>query len=572
MHPPSVCSSVRSSFAVPRPHASLRHQLALSTLVASTLVVSTLLTSSPAQACGGFFCSAVQPTPVDQNAERILFEVHPPPEGITAVVEISYTGDPSAFSWIVPVPETPVLDVVPAETLRVLDAITGPRVQPPPTTCNPPQGGLTLFGRATEVSAAAPEPSAAPEDDGVLVEELPNVGAFEPEVISSDDPDALINWLNDNDYLITEAMEPFVAQYVGEGYKFLGLKLAPDQGVADISPIKFTCPNGDMPLVPIRLTGVSAEPEMGILTFIAANERYAPQNYRELTVNADDVQWDYNTRTSNYYTLVSHLVDEEGGKAFVTQYAGSTEWIRGRAGVASIANPGPTTQQARDYVAGLEDRFSYLTRLYTRMGGWEMTDDPVFAPASLSDVDRVIDLSDREPVELCAEGVNRDTLHAPCGDTYCGVGGQCALLANGREGCVCPQGTTARRIQAPVGRSQAMRQTVTCQDASLNLLPTDEIGDICENRSCGEGGSCIAVNGFPTCRCDDGYAARATGSAAGTVCAPIVETFGVEQLKFSNTGLPTSVFCTCSSLSSTTWASGFGVLFLLGVMCRRRRR
>ncbi|MCP4504180.1 MAG: hypothetical protein GY822_30015 [Deltaproteobacteria bacterium] len=56
-----------------------------------------------------------------QNAERILFEVHPPPQGISATVVISYTGDPATFSWIVPVPETPTLDVVPVSTLLILD-------------------------------------------------------------------------------------------------------------------------------------------------------------------------------------------------------------------------------------------------------------------------------------------------------------------------------------------------------------------------------------------------------------------------------------------------------------------
>jgi len=551
-----------------------RHSSLSVSAVALCAAAAITLAVDDAAACGGFFCSAVQPTPVDQNAERILFEVHPPPAGVTAVVEISYTGDPDAFSWIVPVPETPTLDVVPNATLRVLDAATTPRVTAPPTTCNPPEPPPSFNPFPTQEFVAA-EPDASPEP-AVNVEDLPIVGAFDPEVISSDDPAALIDWLKDNDYLITEGMEPFVEQYVSEGYKFLGLKLAPDQGVTDISPIKFTCPNGDMPLVPIRLTSVSAEPEMGILTFIAADERYAPQNYRELTVSADDLQWDYNTGTSNYYTLVSHLVDEAGGKAFVTQSAGTTELLDDNALRATIANDdgGEEVQAARDYVVNLAANFGYLTRLYTRMGGWEMTDDPVFAPADLSDVDRVIDLSNREPVEICAEGVQRSRLRQPCGNTYCGVGGICALTDEGVEGCICPEGATARRIRSPVGAGRALRRTITCQDASLNLLPADEVGDVCANVSCGEGGSCIAVNGFPTCRCDDGYAARASGVASGARCIPVVETFDVSQLKFSNTGVPDpfAPVCKCTSTTSTTWASGFGALLLLGAAVRRRRR
>ncbi len=98
-------------------------------LVATGVVVA----PTDADACGGFFCSN---SPVDQNAERILFEVHEPPVGVTAVVEIAYTGDPGDFSWIVPVPETPNLDVVPTSTLRLLDAATAPNIIPPPVTCD----------------------------------------------------------------------------------------------------------------------------------------------------------------------------------------------------------------------------------------------------------------------------------------------------------------------------------------------------------------------------------------------------------------------------------------------------
>ena len=81
----------------------------------------------PALACGGLFC---QTQPVEQNAERILFEVNP--DGtVTAVVEITFTGTASDFSWVVPVPDTPSVDVVPQSTLALLDTATVPQIIPP---------------------------------------------------------------------------------------------------------------------------------------------------------------------------------------------------------------------------------------------------------------------------------------------------------------------------------------------------------------------------------------------------------------------------------------------------------
>ncbi len=77
------------------------------------LALSLTLIPSPALACGGMFCDAVQP--VDQSAERIVFawaEDDECPDGvITVEVQISYTGDADDFAWVVPVPEIPDLFV-----------------------------------------------------------------------------------------------------------------------------------------------------------------------------------------------------------------------------------------------------------------------------------------------------------------------------------------------------------------------------------------------------------------------------------------------------------------------------
>src|SRR5438477_8704113 len=72
---------------------------------ASIAAVSALVAGSPkeASACGGFFCSR---SPVDQTAEHILFTVNTD-ESVTAIVQISYSGDRDNFAWIVPVPGVP---------------------------------------------------------------------------------------------------------------------------------------------------------------------------------------------------------------------------------------------------------------------------------------------------------------------------------------------------------------------------------------------------------------------------------------------------------------------------------
>src|SRR5688572_18275891 len=65
--------------------------------------------SSPADACGGFFCSAVQP--VNQAAEHIIFADNG--DGtVTAVIEIMYEGPSENFSWLLPISSVPMGDQI----------------------------------------------------------------------------------------------------------------------------------------------------------------------------------------------------------------------------------------------------------------------------------------------------------------------------------------------------------------------------------------------------------------------------------------------------------------------------
>src|SRR5215510_3554031 len=93
------------------------------------ILISSFISSSEAiSACGGFFCSNV---PINQNAERIIFAVDSKHEKITAIVGINYVGEAKDFSWIVPVPSRPKLDVAETPTLDTLQAATNVQINPP---------------------------------------------------------------------------------------------------------------------------------------------------------------------------------------------------------------------------------------------------------------------------------------------------------------------------------------------------------------------------------------------------------------------------------------------------------
>ncbi len=488
------------------------------------LVTSCLLAPSAALACGGFFCNSATLEAVDQTKERILFEIGD--DGtITTVVEIGFSGDSDDFSWVVPVPDTPSLDVVPPSSLRILDGLTAPRVIPPPIDWSDDE--WDAFGDDDD-DAGDDDDLASDDDDDVVVEDLPVVGPFDPEVVSSEDPGALIEWLNDNGYLITEAMEPFVAEYVAAGMKFLCMKLAPEAGITDIAPIEMTYP-GTSPMVPLRLTAVAAQPEMQVLVFIAGDSRYEPTNVPLIPIETDELRADPRTGENNYHPMLQYKIDLAGGEGFAIEWADRSNQI----------NPdwfwmeSSDLEDAREYVDGVLGRHGFVTRLLTRASGDEMTVDPTFgATGSNGAVSSVHDLSGQPAVHWDLE------VEPPqeCGDLYCGTGGLCAVDAQGREGCACGEGYNARIVERPSISSMNEGMGVVCTDARFDLmadLDPDLAGaDPCDGFSCGAGGECVAIGGFPTCDCADGGVAVMQGGQMQ--CVEAVSTYSPEALTWDD--------------------------------------
>jgi MYXO-CTERM domain-containing protein len=523
----------------------------LSALAALAVVA---LAPAPALACGGFFCSQVN---VDQTSERILFEVNPD-STISLTVEIALTGDSNSFSWLIPLPpETtssgtgtctapdgtvvdtsgfesvlvPTDDCAPFQTvtnsaLMLLAGITTPQIIAPPQTGWDDWDGDADGGGDTSTGA----PTA--EDDGVSVSELPQVDDYQGELISSENTDALVTWLNDNGYVITPEMYPFIAEYVASGMSFLGIQLAPEpqSGIYSIKPLNLRY-HSTVPMVPLTLSAVSAEPEMGFVVFIAGADNYEADNYLSLDVNTDLLHADPRTGENNYYPLISWLADQApGGQAFFKEYSDSTDdlttmifnvWL----GTADQA-------EAQQFVTDLAGRHDRITRLYTRMSNWEMDSDPAFVPVAgnFETISNIHDLSGRDPIH-----VNMALAPPlPCNDTYCGPFGTCATTSMGIDGCACNAGSVARGIMAPVVGAGGMSFTVSCQDASFDLGVGDVEGlpDPCAGVSCGAMGTCMPLNGGPTCLCGPGYAAvNAFGSVT---CSLVEETFLASQLLWPN--------------------------------------
>jgi hypothetical protein len=332
-------------------------------LLAAVIGLLGLLFVPEAVACGGLFC---QNTPVDQQAERIIFTVNKN-DTITAYVQINYTGEAHDFSWVVPVPSVPKVDVAEIASFDELSNLTAPVFIPP----------LMPSCAAIPVPAMAVQDSAG--SGGVQVLASGTAGPYAYDVVTSSEPTELIMWLRKNKYRITEEMEPLVKVYTDEGLIFLAMKLQPNEGTQDIQPVVMTY-KGEDPMIPLRLTAVAANPNMNVITWILGDKQAVPTNYAHPTIDNKNLRYSFGNGTgTNYLQVVDQTVDLYHGRAFITEYAGPS------ATLATTANDKLVKQLLADY--------PYITRVFGRISPEEMTVDPTFKLVDMPDVSNVHDLS-----------------------------------------------------------------------------------------------------------------------------------------------------------------------------------
>ncbi len=312
--------------------------------LAATLII--FKHDTPASACGGFFCQLV---PINQAGEQIIFRQDG--NQVTAVVLIQYAGDAEDFSWVVPVPGVPEVSVGSDLVFSTLEPATRPQfildVNGEPCA--------QFFGPVNAVNDALAEE--AGDDGAVEVLAAFAVGPFDVEVVSSEDAEALATWLEENDYDLTDRGVDLIRPYVEEGMNFVAVKLQKDQGVGDIQPLILKY-KSDNPMIPIRLTAVAAQPDMGVIAWVLGSARAVPSNYLHVEPNYTRLDWFSGTLNAyaNYQTLITEAMNEAGGQGFATDYAGRDLDVIGLLPSASDLESEITALQA----AGTDEFFDRL--------------------------------------------------------------------------------------------------------------------------------------------------------------------------------------------------------------------
>jgi MYXO-CTERM domain-containing protein len=290
-------------------------------LASCAAMVAQLWHQSTASACG---CIAPpDPTvPVVQAGERILFSVV---DGeVTAHIQIQYAGG-GEFGWILPLPTVPTLDLGTDELFAQLTQTTQPKYRLDRTfegNCGfGNQGGppVPAAGGADDGQAAPPSDPGKSYNPLVYQD---SVGPYDYAVLKADRKDEMIQWLNDNHYFIPTGTGDAVDPYIRPGAYFLALKLKSGSDAGDIQPVVLKY-QSDLPMIPIVLTSVAAQPDMGIQVWMLGEGRAIPRNYHHTVIN--DAKIDWISAGQNYNDVIIAATKEAPERhTFVTEFAGAS--------------------------------------------------------------------------------------------------------------------------------------------------------------------------------------------------------------------------------------------------------
>ena len=278
-----------------------------SALIAGVGVVAAMVAGErEARACGGCIPPPSEIETVITD-EKMMYAISK--DQTTLYDEITYSGSPSSFSWVLPIKGTVTVGLSADILFQTIDALTATVVNAPtPPVC--PSSGYTTYGGGGEGGAGGGDGGG-----GVTVLTQGTVGPYETVQLKSTDGSALTNWLKSHGYVLPAKDAPVIAAYVAQGFDFLAMKLVPGAGIQAMQPVRITSKGASISL-PLHMVAVGTGATTGITIWVVADGRWEPKNFPIFTITDSELVWDWTTSSSNYETLRLSKEASFGGRGW----------------------------------------------------------------------------------------------------------------------------------------------------------------------------------------------------------------------------------------------------------------
>lgn len=365
----------------------------LKTSVAAIAILAQLAAQTgPAAAFCGFYVAKADAKLFNKSSKVVLTR-----DGQTTAITMAsdYEGSPKEFALVIPVPtfiERKQIGVVDMKTVDHLDAYTAPRLVEyhDSDPCAPMVVARSAGGVPFPMSAL---PSAdGVRHKGVTVEANYDVGEYDVSILSAQESDGLVNWLNDNGYKIPDGAGPVLGSYIKQNMRFFVAKV-------NLERMKFLGGNYLRPLqvrydtakfmLPLRLGTVNASGPQDLIVYALTKQgRIEAANYPTVKLPSDmDVPLYVKNDFGNFYkAMFDQAVKKENMRAVFVEYAWDMGWCDPCAadplsnkelvelGARWISDDGDTPFRGRMP----QGANAYVTRLHVRYDAQSFPEDLVF--------------------------------------------------------------------------------------------------------------------------------------------------------------------------------------------------
>jgi hypothetical protein len=361
----------------------------LKTTVAVLAVLAAI--AGPAAAFCGFYVAKADSKLFNKSSKVVLTR-----DGNTTAITMAsdYEGEPKEFAVVIPVPtfiERKQIGVVEMKTIDHLDSYTAPRLVEyhDGDPCAPAIMSMVRRGGALPATTPSAMPQLASRYRGVTIEANYDVGEYDVSILSAQESDGLVNFLNDNGYKIPAGADAVLGSYIKQKMRFFIAKVNLERmaklGSGYLRPLQVRYETPKF-MLPIRLGTVNANgPQDLIIYALSRNGRVETANYRTVKLPSDVnvplfVKDDFPTF---YKSMFDKAVARENMRAVFVEYAWDMAWCDPCA--ADPMSSKELVELGARWIASDDDKpfrsvqgaNAYVTRLHVRYDAQSFPEDLV---------------------------------------------------------------------------------------------------------------------------------------------------------------------------------------------------
>ena len=306
-----------------------------STLLSSAIAIGAVSVASSAKAFCGFYVAKAGTDLFNQSSKVALVR----DENRTVITMANdYQGDLTEFAMVIPVPtaiKREQVHISDPALLKHLDAYTAPRLVEyfDNDPCRRQFDQIIVTSRSSSRVALESGPvNTRAKALGVTIEDEFTVGEYDIQLLSAEQSDGLMTYLDENGYQVPEGASRILGSYIKQDMKFFVAKVNLDEqaqtGNEFLRPIAVAFESPKF-MLPIRLGTLNARGEQDLFVYALTRDgQVETTNYRtqkipsgqELPVYIKDEFPDF------YKSMYKTAAKREGGHGVFMEYAWDMGW------------------------------------------------------------------------------------------------------------------------------------------------------------------------------------------------------------------------------------------------------